>query len=165
MSSINAQADMNFARFILKAKSALQDVTKMVLVDFGARLVNRSPVGDPPSWKRQPAYVGKNYVPGRFKNNWQLGVDGVPNEVFYVSDRTGEASKLRIAKAIPRWPVGHVYYFTNNLPYARELELGHSRQCPPGGMVALTKMEFHQIVRDAEQRYAGGERPVRKADL
>jgi hypothetical protein len=84
-----------------------------------------------------------------------MGVDARPTGVLPNIDATGVSSVARMHKAIPRWPVGHIYYFTNNLPYARLLETGlHSSQVGPGGMVGLTVMEYQQIVRQAELNYA-----------
>jgi hypothetical protein len=140
----------------------LQDMTKMVLFDIGLKLVERSPVGDPSTWKRQPPWLPKNYYPGTFKNNWQLGVDVEPTDIFLAADPTGNNSINRIRLAIPRWPIGHTFTFGNNLPYAQALEDGHSQQCPPNGMVTLTAMEFPTIVEDVKLRYLSGERPSTK---
>jgi hypothetical protein len=150
--SINAIAQENVFRFILKSKGAIQKVTKSALIEIGKRLVYYSAVGDPTYWKHPPH---KGYVPGRFINNWQLGVDIVPTGEIAGVDASGEQSIERITKAIPRWPVGHTYYFVNNVPYARLLETGeHSPQVPPGGMVGRTVLEYPEIVRQAEINYA-----------
>lgn len=164
MTSINAQAIIDIDRMILKAKSALQDVAKMSLIEFGERLIYRSPIGNPSLWKKQPAWISKGYVPGKFINNWHLGVDVIPHEVLYIPDPSGEGSRIRIRQAIPRFPVGKMYYFANNLPYARALEDGHSSQAPTG-VLMLTSLEWNQIVRESEIRYSNGERPAKKADL
>jgi hypothetical protein len=149
--SINAKAQDGIFRFILRGKNAIQTVTKMVLIRIGERLVFYSAVGDMTYWKKKK--IG--YSPGLFKNNWQLGMDVSPQGVILQKDPSGGASLLRMRKSIPRWPVGHTYYFVNNLPYARRLEAGgHSPQVPPGGMVARVQLEFPQIVRECEIEYA-----------
>jgi hypothetical protein len=163
MSSLNAQFEAQMVEFVANAKLALQETTKMILLEIGIRIVNRSPVGDPPSWKRQPPWLPKNYLPGTFKNNWQLTVDMPGTDTFFTPDPSGNLSITRIALAIPRWPVGHTYYYSNNLPYAQALENGWSRQAPPAGIVALTTVEFQSIVEEMELRYSQGERPVTKA--
>jgi hypothetical protein len=83
---LNVKASNDILSFINKAKTGMQDITKMVLIEAGDRLVDRSPVGDPPSWKKQPAHPPPNYRPGRFKNNWQLGVNSFPTDVYMTSD-------------------------------------------------------------------------------
>lgn len=160
--SLNAQFEAQMLEYVEKSKRALQEMTKMVLVDIGVRLVERSPVGDPPSWKKQPPWLPKNYLPGTFKNNWHLGVDSPEHDIFLVADPSGAASVTRIGLAIPRFPAGHIYYFSNNIPYATALENGHSKRCPPNGMVALTIIEYESIVQDVQRRYANGERPTTK---
>lgn len=151
MNSINAKAQADMFRFILKGKGAIQKITKQVLLEVGYRLVARSPVGDPSLWT--PPYWPKGYIPGDFINNWQLGVDVIPNAT-YVSgpNELGSDSYTRFAK-LPRWAVGHVYYFVNNLPYAMMLERGHSSQAPIG-IVGLTVLEYPEIVRQAEINYS-----------
>jgi len=150
--ALNAIAVNDVFKFILKAKGAMQDVTKMVLIRIGERLHYYSVIGDPKRW--HPPYWPKGYIPGQFINNWQLGCDVVPGGWIAVSDPSGAASKMRMRKSIPRWPMGHTYYFVNNVPYARLLETGlHSAMVPPGGMVQRTRMEFNQIVRQCEMEY------------
>lgn len=160
--SLNAQFEAQMVAFAEAGKLALQEMTKMILLEIGIRIVNRSPVGDPPSWKKQPPWLPKNYLPGTFKNNWQLTVDTPGSDIFLTADPSGNLSITRIALAIPRWPVGHQYFFSNNLPYAQALENGWSRQAPPAGIVALTTVEFQSIVEEIELRYSQGERPVNK---
>ena len=153
MSSINAKALEDTFRFILKSKGAIQKLTKVVLKEVGFRLVARSAIGDQNLW--HPPYWPKGYIPGHFINNWQLGVDQVPRGEIVGEDASGAQSIARMNSAIPRWPVGHVYYFTNNVRYAALLESGtHSWQVGPGGMVGLTVAEYPQIVRQAETSYA-----------
>lgn len=149
---INAKAQAGMFRFLLKGKAAMQDVTKRTLMKIGERLVYYSVVGEPTYWKHKPH---KDYAPGHFINNWQLGVDEKPTGVIDGVDPSGRASLDRMKAAIPRYPVGKTFYFVNNVPYARLLESGeHSLQTPPGGMVGRTVLEFHQMVREAETEYS-----------
>ena len=151
--SINAQASADMFRFILKGKGAIQACTKLVLKEVAVRLADYSAVGNPATW--HPPYWPKGYIPGHFINNWQLGVDQRAVGEIAGSDASGQASVARMHKSIPRWPVGHVYYFTNNLPYARLLETGlHSIQVGPQGMVGRTVLEYPKIVREAEINYS-----------
>lgn len=162
MSSINLNFVREMVEFAEAGKMALQDMTKMVLMDIAFSLVNKSPVADPKSWKNQPTYLPISFRPGTFKNNWKLSVDTPSIDRFFVADPTGIYSIERIRMAIPRWAIGHQYYFSNSLPYSQALENGWSRQAP-FGMVALTAQRFPQIVEDVQRRYALGERPVNKA--
>lgn len=152
--SINAKAQTDIFNFILKGKGAIQSCTKEILKEVAVRLERRSPFGRPELWKNPPH---KDYHPGQFKNNWQLGVDAPATGIIDGVDPTGRVAVARMHKSIPRWPVGHTYYFTNNLPYARLLETGlHSTQVTAGGMVGLTVAEYPQIVREAEINYSKG---------
>lgn len=160
MSSINAQALGDMAKFVAGTKATIQQVDREIKLEIGRRLVDYSPVGDPTTW--HPPYWPKGYVPGLFINNWFVGIDAMPSGTTTVIDATGSGSLERMTH-LGRWTVGHTHYFANNLPYAALLESGeHSLQVPPGGMVGRVTLEFPQIVADAiakvarEQRWAFG---------
>jgi hypothetical protein len=135
-----------------KAKGKLQQFTKEALMEVGRRIIYRSPVGDPTTW--HPARWPKGYIPGHFINNWQVGIDRVPTGIINEVDPTGTASLERLSR-LGRWQVGHVYYFVNNLPYAKRLEYGWSKQAPYG-MVGITVAEFHQIASEAVNKVRSG---------
>jgi hypothetical protein len=151
--SISARVERQMADIVTRQKAKIQAVSREILLEFGRRLVMRSPVGDPTTW--HPPRWPRGYVPGHFINNWQVGIDYSPPGIIAGSDASGSSSLARLAK-LGRWTVGHTYYFTNNVPYARILETGlHSPQAP-FGIVALAKLEFNQIVRDAEAKVLSG---------
>ena len=151
MASINAQFRNDIVSFFNNAKGFVQAVNREVLLEIGRRLVDRSPIGNPLFWKHPPH---KGYSPGHFLLNWQVGIDTVPTTVISGTDTSRDAAKERLSR-LGRWTVGHTYHFVNNAPYADALENGHSKtQCPPGGMVMLTTLEFQQIVHDAEIKVA-----------
>jgi hypothetical protein len=151
VAGINLKAKSDLFDFVFKAKSTVQELTKDVLVEIGRRLVERSPIGFPPSWKRP--WWPKDYEPGTFINNWQVGIDEVPEESeVSPPDVTGAASIERLSH-LGRWQVGHQFYFVNNIIYAKALEEGWSPQAP-SGMVGLTVLEFPQIVADVHGKYA-----------
>jgi hypothetical protein len=152
--SINLKAQADIFKFITKAKGVTQALTKEVLLEVGRRLVERSPIGNPPDW--HPPYWPKGYVPGHFINNWQVGIDEKPKGIIAEIDGSGQGSLERLSH-LGRWQVGHVFYFVNNLPYARALEEGHSYQAP-FGMVGLVRKEFKQIVEQAQLKAIQGSR-------
>ena len=63
-------------------------------------------------------------------------------------DPTGEATQSAIIAAVPSEAAGLLFYIANNVPYARRLEDGYSKQAPQG-MVGLTVTMFKQIVEKA----------------
>lgn len=60
---------------------------------------------------------------GRLRNNWQI---------------------------TPNAKIGQKLFITNNLPYAKRIEDGYSKQAP-AGMVKVTIAEFDSIVRQANR--------------
>ena len=95
--------------------------------------------------------VGKGYVGGRFRSNWQL-TSGIPatGEIEAV-EGAGETI-AKIVAAAGTLTIGEVAYIVNNLPYAVPLEYGHSTQAP-NGMVRVTLARFQQIVEEAIRKH------------
>lgn len=133
--------------FFDNSRSAMQAINREVVLEIGRRLVDYSPIGNPPEWKKP--HWPKGYIPGHFINNWQLGIDEIPDGIIQEIDGSGQGSLQRLSK-VGRWTVGHEYYFVNNLPYAEVLESGTwSHQVGPLGMVGRIEAEFGQIVQDS----------------
>jgi hypothetical protein len=111
-----------------KQKTTLDRVTRQATFQLFNAVQLRSPVDT-----------------GRFRGNWQT-TQGNPAEGTL--DRTDSGGSLAQAEALKalRIPAGDVVYFTNNLPYARRLEYGWSRQAP-AGMVRLSVNEFAAAVK------------------
>ena len=61
-----------------------------------------------------------------------------------------KAVNLVTENKIPDDASGRIYYLANNVPYARRLEDGWSRQAPQG-IVGRTVIQFRQIVKDAAE--------------
>ena len=99
----------------------------------------------------------EGYVGGRFKNNWYVGFDSQPTETNDTPDASGQGSNSRGLAVLEVFRVGQVssIYFTNNLPYAKALENGHSNQAP-GGMVGLTALDAAQYFREAMSEVRNG---------
>lgn len=136
---------LDLQRFADKAKDKADDAVGNTVVRVATELDRRSPVGDATYWTSPPP---AGYVGGRFRANWQLGVDVRPMGVRAQVDPNGTIALPAIIAEIPQEAAGKVYYLQNNLPYARRIEDGWSRQAPTG-LVALTAQQFQTIVDDA----------------
>lgn len=71
---------------------------------------------------------------GRFRGNWMSEI-GVSSSLVEMERREDSAIAQALMKA--ELASGKVFYLTNNLPYARRLEYGWSKQAPQG-MVRLS---------------------------
>lgn len=97
------------------------------------RLKKRARVSDSMDIKAPAGYTG-----GRFRGNWQVGLDAKPQGETGRIDKSGNDTIAAGNLVIESFRVGvQAVYFTNNVPYACPLEFGHSSQAP-GGMVRLT---------------------------
>lgn len=143
---------LDLAKFADKVKGRADDVVGDVVVQIAQAVDRRSPVGDATYWK-SPA--PKGYVGGRFRGNWQLGVDIRPAGETGRIDPTGADTQGEILARIPTEAAGPVYYLLNNVDYAQRIEEGWSRQAPQG-LVGLTAIEFPQMVDQAVAANGGG---------
>jgi hypothetical protein len=129
----------NFAK---KYEKNADIVVKKVVFDIGARVVKRTPVGDPLYWKSPPPL---GYVGGRARANWQHGLTLKKSELDKI-DKTGAMTIGAILGSIPSDAAGKIHYLSNNVPYIHRLESGTLSQQAPNGMVAVTIAEFDNIV-------------------
>lgn len=117
--------------FVARAQAAQDRVFREIVMEIARAVIMSSPVDT-----------------GRFRGNWQLGVDRVPAGTIDFTDPTGAMTTAVIAEGTIALRAGDVAYIVNNLPYAIELEYGHSQQAPQG-MVRITLERFQSIVRQA----------------
>ncbi|HEC1650059.1 TPA: hypothetical protein R1156_001977 [Yersinia enterocolitica] len=97
------------------------------------RLKKRARVTDSMDIKAPAGYTG-----GRFRGNWQVGLDIQPDGETGRIDKSGNMTMAVGNYMLEQFKVGtKVIYFTNNVPYAYRLEFGHSSQAP-NGMVRIT---------------------------
>lgn len=136
---------MQIAEFIAKTKANQDLVVRAITMKIDNKLVQRSPVGDATYWKNKPP---PGYTGGRFRANWQLSIGSPTAGVLDLIDKDGSATIAAHGSVISTAKAGDVIYLVNNLPYARRIEEGWSRQAPVG-LVALTVLEFQKVVDDA----------------
>ena len=127
----NATFKANFAKSIKDAGDKADLVVRKTALQLQTRMVQRSPVDT-----------------GRFKNNWQAGIDSINTDTALDTSLTGEGSIARTISTVESWKSGQTINLTNSMPYAQRLENGWSQQAP-SGMVALTMVEFNQALADA----------------
>lgn len=140
---------LELERFADKAEAAVHGIVGSTVAEIARRLDERSPVGDATYWKSKPP---KGYTGGRFRGNWQLGVNSVPAGETGRIDPGGGATQGAIIAEIPTEAAGKVFWLANNVPYAQRIEDGHSRQAPTG-LVGLTALEFPSIIERAAGAY------------
>ncbi|MCB5315834.1 hypothetical protein [Yersinia intermedia] len=97
------------------------------------RLKKRARVTDCMDVKAPAGYTG-----GRFRGNWQVGLDAQPDGETGRIDKSGNMTIAAGNYMLEQFKVGtKAIYFANNVPYAYRLEFGHSSQAP-NGMIRIT---------------------------
>lgn len=108
------------------------------------RLKKRARVTDSMDIKAPAGYTG-----GRFRGNWQVGLDIQPDGETGRIDKSGNMTMAVGNYMLEQFKVGtKAIYFTNNVPYALKLELGHSSQAP-SGLVRITALEAKKYFDEA----------------
>ncbi|MFS1564197.1 MAG: hypothetical protein ACL7AX_12385 [Candidatus Arsenophonus phytopathogenicus] len=144
--------------FVSKAEEKMEAVTRVTFIKILARLVMMSPVGNPSLWQvnAKIAEKGKGkerkpagYTGGRFRGNWQVTFDEAPMKETGRIDKSGEVTQAEGNLVIGQFKVGmKSVCFSNVVPYAYRLEMGHSKQAP-NGLVRITAQEFQQFFHQA----------------
>ncbi|HEM7189101.1 hypothetical protein [Providencia rettgeri] len=108
------------------------------------QLKKRVRVNDSMDIKAPSGYTG-----GRFRGNWQVTFDAPADGETGRIDKSGRMTVSMGNYVLEHFKVGmSAIYFTNNVPYAYPLEMGHSKQAP-NGMVAITAQNVSQFFRES----------------
>lgn len=117
-------------------------VQKKVAIDLLARIIEKTPVGNPSFWKQSSLPAPPGYVGGRARANWQIST-AFPgnNEIDGVDPSGGTATALGLAN-VGTAKAGGTIWIYNNVRYIKRLEMGHSHRQAPLGMVAVSLAEI-----------------------
>lgn len=137
------------------AGGRLDQVIRGTLLDLSAKIIRRSPVGDPDLWVVQDSdgnyvdYIAERgypegYIGGTFRGNWQVTIGSPAQAPLEITDKNG-AKTIAAAKAATKDAPGNIWYITNNMPYAQRLEFGWSTQAP-GGFVRVSLAELNKSI-------------------
>jgi hypothetical protein len=151
----------DIAKFSVKVQGNSDAVVRRTVFRIMEKVAERSPVGNPRLWKvnvdrqarstkrlkRKDLSAPAGYVGGHFRANWQLGIGALQGGE--IEGHNHSAMLPREKAKMPDKPAGKVFYFGNNLPYAQEIENGHSQGQAPHGVIGLVTVEFGGIVDQA----------------
>ena len=104
--------------------------------------------------KKFPLSTGRGYVGGRFKNNWQVGLGVINTAIEDAPDASGGGSLRRAEVVLRDVNLGVVIFVSNQLPYAKRLEYGWSKQAP-GGVVRLSLQSTGQALKKTADAVRG----------
>lgn len=126
-----ATFSLDVSRWCEKAKDRADLVIRKVALDAFSRVILKTPVDT-----------------GRARGNWQVAIGAIPTGTLVINDKAGTATIAKVQAASLGLKAGDVIYLVNNLPYARRLEYGWSKQAP-GGMVRIAIARWNAIVSKA----------------
>ena len=110
---------MSFAtdldKAVLNIKGFTEKQVRGTLFGLSSRIIKESPVDT-----------------GRFRGNWQASIGSPASATTSRLDSTGSGSINDVAVTLQGLKLGQTFYLANNLPYARRLEYGYSKQAPSG---------------------------------
>lgn len=114
-----------------KAGDKAEMVVRSAALDLGGQMIDRSPVDT-----------------GRFKNNWVTATGVSDSSASAASDKSGARSNSMLNEKVAGWKPGQTIWILNNLPYAKRLEYGWSKQAP-GGIVRLSVQNYSVALKKA----------------
>ncbi len=137
---------LDLTKFIEKAQGNAETVVRKVGIDMLAKVVDRSPVGNPDLWKGGGP---DGYVGGRFRGNWQVTFGAPARDEIERVDASGSATNAAGAAVLAAYRSGiNSIWLANNVSYSYSLEMGHSSQAPLG-VAGVTAAEFQTFVDQA----------------
>lgn len=137
---------LDIAKFAEKAGANVTTVVRKVSIDTLAKVVDRTPVGNPDNWKNPPP---AGYVGGRLRANWNVSLGNPDLSTSTDTDKGGVATVAKGRSRLSRADATQDIYIMNSLPYVRRIEYeGWSSQAP-AGMVRVTVAEFQTLVNNA----------------
>ena len=137
---------LDLSKFVKRAKGNVEQVVKKVVIDVSTAIVERTPVGDPDTWKR-PAPAG--YVGGRARGSWMYAAGAPATLDPGTVDGSGRSSLGRVSAGVAGAPAASQHFVTSIVPYMRRLEYEGWSQQAPAGMVRITVQEYQKFVDDA----------------
>ena len=92
-----------------------EKVIRGTLLSFTRRVIRETPVDT-----------------GRLRGNWQSSINIPKDNQLETMDKSGSSASGAAETALNKLEIGDIFWFTNNLPYARRIEEGWSQQAPEG---------------------------------
>lgn len=116
------RTSLNFSKFHEKT-------IRGTLLSFTGRVIKETPVDT-----------------GRLRGNWQASLNVPENLPLERAQKSPEGiATTEASSTLNNLKIGDIFWFTNNLPYARRIEEGYSLQAPQGMLrrnVALLASKF-----------------------
>lgn len=106
----------NLSKWCEGTQIKLEEAVRQVVVLAAQGLILKSPVDT-----------------GRFRGNWNLGIGTADLSTSEEVDKSGSSTLGKIVTKLSSAESAHVFYITNNLPYAAKLEFGGYPNPPVGG--------------------------------
>lgn len=129
---------MSFSQDLDKATLNLagyaEEMVRGTLFSLASRIIKESPVDT-----------------GRFRGNWQSSLNTPKQGKLQRLDRSGSGAINDMSKIVLGLNMGQTFYLTNNLPYARRLEYGYSKQAP-SGFLRINVMRVQSELEKARKR-------------
>lgn len=132
----NGQFALDLRRAIDAAKDQQEVAIKKIVIDFFSDVIAKSPVDT-----------------GRFRGNWQCGINSRPTGTVNTVDKTpagsgGGNTVAQMAVKVASANGAKEFWLVNNLPYAGVLEYGRANGQPgsqqaPAGMVRISLAAFN----------------------
>ena len=111
-----------------------EEMVRGTLFSLASRIIKESPVDT-----------------GRFRGNWQASLNTPKQGRLQQFDKSGASAINDMSSVVAGLKMGQTFYLANNLPYARRLEYGYSKQAP-SGFLRINVMRVQSELEKARKR-------------
>ena len=122
------------ASFSVNAMKATDEVKRAAVLRLFFRIVQYTPVDT-----------------GRARSNWFATGQSPSVKITTDNDKSGSKAEARIRQKIYALKDSSIMHLTNNLPYIKRLEYGHSAQAP-SGMLRINLLHFERYLQEEAKR-------------
>lgn len=136
-------------RFVDKASTAQDKITRTATLDLFRGVIMSTPVGDPTYWKNPPP---PGYTGGRARGSWQCTVSAPASGDNGRIDKSGGETVSDMERRVPPG-AGQITFLTSNLSYIERLEYGWSVRQAPHGMVRINIDRVQPMVDAAIRKH------------
>jgi len=141
------KSDLN--KFTKKTNAKTEQALRSAALELFGKVIIKSPVGNTSLW--QTKYPPSDYKGGRFRANWNTSIRMPDLSAARKPEKSAAAAKTQMRVALGQLKLGQTIWFTNNLPYAKAIETGHSTQAPIGVVKTTVKSWKSAINRAANK--------------
>lgn len=147
MSDLQKKMDDIYKR---KVEGYHEKVIRLTALSIFSEVVINTPVGNPDLWQSNhgrrlhslKAKAPEGYVGGSARLSWNIDINTVDVKITEATEQLERSydGQEKALQAVAKFKLSDAIFISNNLPYIRPLNEGHSTQAPSGYIDAAVQV-------------------------